>query len=265
VTLLIRSGQPARSVIQICGLSLVYQSRSGTVPALHNVNLDAREGEFVCVVGPSGCGKSSMLKLIAGLLRPTVGTARVNGFEVRAPTADIGIVFQSPILMAWRSVIDNILLQIEIRHGDVKAYRPLARDLIELVGLKGFEDAYPFQLSGGMQQRAALCRALIHDPSLLLMDEPFGALDALTREQMNLELQRIWMEKKKTVLFITHSIAEAVLLADRVLAMSARPGRILCDIPVSLPRPRTLQIMSHPDFTRIVDEVRGYLTSTLTA
>lgn len=248
-----------RSVIQVVDLGLVYQTRGGAVRALEGVNVEAKEGEFISLVGPSGCGKSTMLKVLAGLLRPTTGVVRVNGAEVRGPTPDIGIVFQSPVLMAWRSVIKNVLLQIEIRRGDVKAYRRVAQDLIELVGLKGFEHAYPFQLSGGMQQRAALCRALIHDPSLLLMDEPFGALDALTREQMNLELQRIWMEKKKTVLFITHSISEAVLLADRVLAMSARPGRILCDIPVDLPRPRTLQSMGRSEFSSITDKVRGYL------
>ncbi len=185
------------NVIEVTDLHLVYPTRGGPVPALEGVDLEAKEGQFLSLVGPSGCGKSTMLKVISGLLRPTQGAVRVNGAEVREPTRDIGIVFQTPLLMEWRSIIDNILLQIEIRHGDVKAYRDVAMELIELVGLQGFEEVYPYQLSGGMQQRAALCRALIHDPSVLLMDEPFGALDALTREQMNLELQRIWMERKK--------------------------------------------------------------------
>ena len=249
-------------VIEVTGLQLTYQSRRGRVHALDGVDITAREGEFIALVGPSGCGKSTVLKVIAGLLRPTGGSVRVNGGEVRGPTRDIGIVFQSPVLMAWRSVIDNILLQIEIRGGNVKAFRPKAAELIRLVGLDGFEHVYPYQLSGGMQQRAALCRALIHDPSLLLMDEPFGALDALTREQMNLELQRIWMERKKTVLFITHSISEAVFLADQVLVMSSRPGKILDRLTVGLARPRTLQSMGRPDFTGLVDEVRSHLQVT---
>jgi len=254
-----RIGRVVSNIIELSGLGLTYHTRGGPVHALENVDIEAKEGEFVSLVGPSGCGKSTMLKVVAGLLRPTSGVVRVNGAEVRGPTGDIGIVFQSPLLMAWRSVIDNILLQIEIRRGEVRAFRSKAQELINLVGLQGFEEVYPYQLSGGMQQRASLCRALIHDPSLLLMDEPFGALDALTREQMNLELQRIWMERKKTVLFITHSISEAVFLADHVLVMSARPGRILRRLSVNLQRPRTLQSMSRPEFTSLVDEVRSLL------
>ena len=201
----------------------------------------AAEGEFVALVGPSGCGKSTLLKLVSGLIPPSGGVIRVNRQPVRGPTASIGIVFQNPLLMAWRSTLRNVLLQIEIRGLPVADYRATAQELIELVGLEGFEDAYPHQLSGGMQQRVGLCRALIHDPDLLLMDEPFGALDALTREQMNAELQRIWMDRRKTVLFITHSISEAVYLADRVLVMSPRPGRIVGEINVDLPRPRTVE------------------------
>jgi NitT/TauT family transport system ATP-binding protein len=250
------------TVIEVAGLQLTYQSRRGRVHALDGVDITARAGEFIALVGPSGCGKSTILKVTAGLLRPSGGSVRINGLEVRGPTRDVGIVFQSPVLMAWRSVVDNILLQIEIRGGNVKAFRPKAAELIRLVGLDGFEDVYPYQLSGGMQQRAALCRALIHDPSLLLMDEPFGALDALTREQMNLELQRIWLERKKTVLFITHSISEAVFLADQVLVMSPRPGRILGRLTVELDRPRTLQSMGRPEFTKLVDEVRSHLQVT---
>src|SRR5262249_21538847 len=201
------------------------------------LSLAACEGEFVALVGPSGCGKSTLLKLVSGLIPLSSGVIRVNSELVRRPTASVGIVFQNPVLMAWRATLRNILLQIEIPGRDVEGYRAPARELIQLVGLDGFENAYPHQLSGGMQQRVGLCRALVHDPDLLLMDEPFGALDALMREQMNAELQRIWMERRKTVLFITHSISEAVYLADRVPVMSPRPGRIVGEIKVELARP----------------------------
>jgi NitT/TauT family transport system ATP-binding protein len=212
-------------------------------------------------VGPSGCGKSTLLKLVAGLIPPTSGTIRVNGSRVTGPTPSIGIVFQSPLLMAWRTVLENILLQVEIRGLPVEKYRAPARELIKLVGLEGFESAHPHQLSGGMQQRVGLCRALIHDPDLLVMDEPFGALDAMTRELMNAELQRIWIERRKTVLFITHSIAEAVYLADRVLVMSPRPGRIIGEIAVDLPRPRTVATTERPEFSQFTRAVRRHLNS----
>ena len=224
---LMPTGATNREVIAIEDVSLVYRAKNSAVHALDRVSIGAAEGEFVALVGPSGCGKSTLLKLVSGLIPPSGGVIRVNRQPVRGPTASIGIVFQNPLLMAWRSTLRNVLLQIEIRGLPVANYRATAQELIELVGLEGFEDAYPHQLSGGMQQRVGLCRALIHDPDLLLMDEPFGALDALTREQMNAELQRIWMDRRKTVLFITHSISEAVYLADRVLVMSlaARPHR----------------------------------------
>jgi NitT/TauT family transport system ATP-binding protein len=252
----------SREVIGIDGVSLVYRTKSTAVQALDRASLAASAGEFVALVGPSGCGKSTLVKLVSGLIPPSGGTIRVNGAPVRGPTPSIGIVFQSPVLMAWRTTLRNILLQIEIRGLDVTKYRATARELIDLVGLTGFEDAYPHQLSGGMQQRVGLCRALIHDPDLLLMDEPFGALDALTREQMNGELQRIWMERRKTVLFITHSISEAVYLADRVLVMSARPGRIVGEINVDLPRPRTVESTETLQFAHLTRQVRQHLSST---
>ena len=251
----------AGEVIGIEGVSLVYRGKSAEVRALENVTFAARDREFVALLGPSGCGKSTLLKLIAGLIPPTRGTIRVNGRKVAGPAPSIGIVFQSPLLMAWRTVLQNILLPIDIRDLPAADYIPAARDLIRLVGLDGFEHAHPHQLSGGMQQRVGLCRALIHDPDLLVMDEPFGALDALTREQMNAELQRIWIERRKTVLFITHSITEAVFLADRVLVMSPRPGRLVGEIVVDLPRPRNVATTEQPEFAQFTREVRRHLNT----
>src|SRR5262249_14233072 len=229
------TGEP-NEVIGLERVCLFYRSKNAEVHALDGVTLAAAGREFVALLGPSGCGKSTLLKLIAGLIPQSSGVIRVNGRPINGPTPSIGIVFQSPLLMAWRTVLENVLLQIEIRNLRVADYRAAAHDLIRLVGLEGFADAHPHQLSGGMQQRVGLCRALIHDPALLIMDEPFGALDALTREQMNAELQRIWIERRTTVLFITHSIAEAVFLADRVVVMSPRPGRIVGEVAVDLPR-----------------------------
>jgi NitT/TauT family transport system ATP-binding protein len=256
------TGATGREVIGIDDVSLIYRSKSSAVHALDRVSLQASKGEFVAVVGPSGCGKSTLIKLVSGLILPSEGVIRVNGQPVSGPTASVGIVFQNPLLMAWRSALQNVLLQIEIRDLPVENYGATAKELIELVGLEGFENAYPHQLSGGMQQRVGLCRALIHDPDLLLMDEPFGALDALTREQMNAELQRIWMERRKTVLFITHSISEAVYLADRILVMSSRPGRIVGEINVDLPRPRTVDSTETIAFTQFTRQVRKNLNSS---
>jgi NitT/TauT family transport system ATP-binding protein len=252
---------PAGEVIGVEGVSLVYRSQNAAVQALDNISFKAASREFVALVGPSGCGKSTLLKLISGLISASSGTIRVNGRPIAGPTPSIGIVFQSPLLMAWRTVLQNVLLQIEIRELRTADYLPAARDLIRLVGLEGFENAHPHQLSGGMQQRVGLCRALIHDPDLLIMDEPFGALDAMTREQMNAELQRIWIERRKTVLFITHSISEAVYLADRVLVMSPRPGRIVGEIAVDLPRPRTVATTELPAFVEFTRAVRRRLNT----
>ena len=250
------------AVIAVRHLDMRYRVPGGFVSALEGINLAAAAGEFVTLVGPSGCGKTTLLRIVAGLVPQTGGEVDVNGRPLRGPTRDIGIVFQVPALMAWRSVLDNILLQIEIRRLDVASYRGRALDLIKLVGLSGFEGRYPYQLSGGMQQRVAICRALIHDPSLLLMDEPFGALDALTREQMNLELQRIWLERRKTVLFITHSIPEAIFLSDRVCVMSPRPGRILETLAVPIPRPRTGATMQRNEFVGLVGRVREVMQAS---
>lgn len=241
---------------------LAYDTGSGPVLALDRVDVTIARGEFVAVVGPSGCGKSTLLKLLAGLLAPTSGGVAIKGKPVKGPSADVGIVFQSPLLMPWRSVLENILLQVEVRGLRKADYLEPARKLIDLVGLKDFADRKPYELSGGMQQRVGLCRALIHDPEILLLDEPFGALDAMTRETMNAELQRIWMERRKTVMLITHSIAEAVYLADRVLVMGPRPGRIIGEVAVDLPRPRRLDMAESPAFGQFAAQVRRLLNAT---
>ena len=247
-------------MISVEQVDLVYPSRGASLQALSAVSLAAAEGEFVSLVGPSGCGKSTLLKIIAGLIPPTRGVARVNGSIVTGAAGSVGVVFQSALLMPWRTVLQNVLLQIEIRGLPRADYREQARALLALVGLAGFENAYPHELSGGMQQRTGLCRALIHDPDILLMDEPFGALDAMTREQMNAELQRVWMQRRKTVLFITHSITEAVYLGDRVVVMSARPGRVLANIKVDFDRPRSLDtLVGDPKFAEYNKTIRGHL------
>ena len=215
----------------------------------------------MAIVGPSGCGKSTLLKMIGGLLPVSRGRISVSGRDVRGPPDDVGFVFQSPVLLAWRTVLANVMLQIEMRRLPRDRYLPKARALLGMVGLQDFERKLPWQLSGGMQQRASICRALVHDPAVLLMDEPFGALDAMTRERMNLELQRIWSETRKTVLFITHSIPEAVFLADRVLVMTERPGSIAAIYDVPLPRPRSLDVMGDPVFVALTQRIRKHFYS----
>jgi NitT/TauT family transport system ATP-binding protein len=247
------------SVIEYQNLRKVYNPDSGEVVALEEVNLEVGDGELLTVVGRSGCGKTTLLKLTAGLLAPTAGTVHVAGAPVRGPLTNVGIVFQSPVLLDWRKTLDNVLLQIEARKLNVEEYREKALELLELVGLKGFENKYPSELSGGMQQRASITRALIHDPPLLLMDEPFGALDAITRDEMNLELLRIWREARKTVLFITHSIPEAVFLGDRVIVMTPRPGKIAEIIPIEIPRPRKTALRDDSGFLKYVKHIRGSL------
>jgi len=233
--------------------------RQERVHALQDITLAVREREFVTVVGPSGCGKSTLLKILAGLIPASRGAVTVAGTAVAAPRRDIGIVFQNAVLLPWRTVMDNVLLPAEVQ-GLPKAQATVrARELLAMVGLDEFENKYPMELSGGMQQRAAISRALIGDPGILLMDEPFGALDAMTREQMNLDLQRIWQESGKTVVLITHSIPEAVFLADRVVVLTARPGRIARIVDVPLPRPRGLDVMEDPLFGRLTGEIRRLL------
>jgi NitT/TauT family transport system ATP-binding protein len=244
-------------VIAVRRLTKRYATGQGPVTALEDIDFNIIEGEFVAVVGPSGCGKSTLLKILAGLLPGSAGEAMLHGSRIAGPRRDIGVVFQSPVLFPWRTVRDNVLLPIDVQRLGRERHRQSAADLLALVGLADFAERYPWELSGGMQQRVAIVRALIHDPAILLMDEPFGALDAMTREQMNVELQRIWLEKRKTILFITHSIAEAVFLADRVLVMTARPGRIMDDVEVALPRPRALDMVNTAAFGDYVRRIRG--------
>jgi NitT/TauT family transport system ATP-binding protein len=243
--------------ITVRNLTKAYAARGASVTALDRITFGVGEGEFIAVVGPSGCGKSTLLKILAGLLPPTAGDALLRSTAIAGPRRDIGVVFQSPVLFPWRTVLDNVLLPVDVQRLGRDRHRQAGLDLLSLVGLQGFEQRYPWELSGGMQQRVAITRALIHDPAMLLMDEPFGALDAMTREHMNLELQRIWMEKRKTILFITHSIPEAVFLADRVLVMTPRPGRLLDDLTVNLPRPRSLDVMNTPEFGAYARHIRA--------
>ena len=252
------SARSARPVIEIKGVSKTYKTQDGEVPSLQPLDFDINEGEFLVVVGPSGCGKSTLLKMIAGLLPPSEGEIRVDGRVVKSPHRDVGIVFQSALLLPWRRVLENVMMPVEVKGLPVEEYRKRALALLKMTGLDGFERKYPWQLSGGMQQRAAICRALVHDPKIVLMDEPFGALDAMTRERMNVELQRIQAETGKTVMLITHSIPEAVFLADRVLVMSARPGKIDAIYDVTLPRPRTLDMMADPRFVEMTQKIRKH-------
>jgi NitT/TauT family transport system ATP-binding protein len=252
--------------IAIEEVSKVFRRGETTTHAIQKITLDVAEREFVSIVGPSGCGKSTLLRLISGLISPTSGSIAVGGRRVKGPIQDVGIVFQAPVLLDWRNVLGNVLFQIEMRGMRTEDYVERARGLLAQVGLAEFTDRYPYELSGGMRQRCSIARALIHDPGTLIMDEPFGALDALTREQMRLDLEALWLRREKTVLFITHSIDEAVLLSDRVVVMSPRPGRIERIISVPIERPRGLSARKHPEFLRIADEItniflsRGVLT-----
>ncbi|CAB3640598.1 Bicarbonate transport ATP-binding protein CmpD [Achromobacter mucicolens] len=245
-------------VLQARAVSVSYQTRRGSIDALRDVDLAVDEGEFVTILGPSGCGKSTLLKLAAGLLAPTRGHVEVGGAVVTGPSRDIGVAFQKPTLLPWRTVLDNVLLPSETAGERGADAERRARELLDLVGLRDFAGNYPNELSGGMQQRVGLARMLQRDPRLLLMDEPFAALDAMTREALTLELQRIWMRDRKSVLFITHSIAEAVMLSDRVLVMSARPGRVVEDFRVDIPRPRSMATLAEPAFTAAADHLRRH-------
>ncbi len=258
---------PVPTSIEVAGVSMVFRKGTTQTHALHEIDLTFGRGEFVAIVGPSGCGKSTLMRLMAGLLPATAGRIVFGGRPVTGPVKDLGIVFQNPVLLNWRTVLDNVMLQIEMRRLETRVYLDQARSLLELVGLGDFMSSYPRELSGGMKQRAAIVRALIHDPPVLFMDEPFGALDALTREQMRIDLESLLMDRPKTVLFITHSIDEAVLLANRVVVMSPRPGRIERIVPIDLPRPRALEGRALPGFTmahEIITEIflaRGVLRS----
>ena len=241
-------GSPDRDYLCVQGVSKVYASQDGPVRALDRVSMRARRGEFVSVLGPSGCGKSTLLMITAGLLPPSDGVITVNSRPITRARTDIGIVFQNPVLLEWRTALGNVMLQAEAKKLDRKSAEVRARSLLSAVGLGGFEHKYPHELSGGMRQRVSLCRALIHDPPQLLMDEPFGALDALTRDQLVLDLQQLWNERRMTVLFITHSVPEAVFLSDHVVVMTPRPGTIERVIDIALPRPRTLALRETAEF-----------------
>ncbi|WP_157608767.1 ABC transporter ATP-binding protein [Saccharomonospora glauca] len=246
--------------VEISDVTVRFRTKKRDVLALRDVGLNVEPGEFIAIVGPSGCGKSTLLKLTSGLLRPSAGRVRLQGEDVTGPRKDVGYVFQKAALLEWRTARKNILLQAEMRHLPAREAQQRADELIAMTGLSGFEDAYPHELSGGMQQRVALCRALLHRPPVLLMDEPFGALDALTREQMNVELRRIWRETGTTVLLVTHSISEAVYLADRVVMVTARPGTVAGVVDVDLPVERDYgRTMSDPEFARATQRIRDHL------
>ncbi len=239
-------------------ISKSYDTREGAeVLALDQTDFTVAPGEFVAVVGPSGCGKSTLLSLIAGLTPASSGRITIDGEEVKRPHPKIGVVFQTDLLLYWRTIVDNILLPIEIKGWNRRAYLPRVHELLEQVGLGDFGQKYPTELSGGMRQRVAICRALVQNPGLLLMDEPFGALDALTREQMVIDLQSMWSSVGNTVIFITHSIEEAIFLADRVLVMSPRPGRVDLDLRIDIPRPRGWKNRIEQKFADYMTQVRA--------
>lgn len=247
--------------VRIAGVSKMFRSLSGSVIALADFSMDVAKGEFVSLLGPSGCGKSTLLNLVAGLDRPTRGSITIGGTVVKGPFTRCGIVFQRDLLLEWRTALRNVLLQFELRGENPDKHMNRALELLELVGIQDFRDHYPRQLSGGMRQRVSICRALAHDPELMLMDEPFGALDALTREQLNDDLARICSHTGKTVIFITHSIAEAVFLSDRVVVMSPRPGRVVGEVMVGLGKARDRQLRATPEFSERVRAVRRILDS----
>jgi NitT/TauT family transport system ATP-binding protein len=252
-----KDGVRGDSFVRVTNVSKIFSSKNrAALKAVDNVSLDIQAGEFVSIVGPSGCGKSTLMMMVSGLTSVSQGQIQIQGQKISRPYTDLGIVFQRDALLEWRTVLDNVLLQLDIRGIDREQYRPFALELLDRAGLKDFANYHPWELSGGMRQRASICRALVGRPPLLLMDEPFGALDAMTREQMTLDLQRIWLDDRKTVLFITHSISEAVFLSDRVIVMSPRPGRIALDVKIDLPRPRKLSVRETPRFGEYVAEIR---------
>jgi NitT/TauT family transport system ATP-binding protein len=246
------------ALIEYSEVGKVFETRRGVpLMAVEDFNFTVHSGEFLSIIGPSGCGKTTVLRMTAGLTRPTKGTISVDGQEVTGPNPTTGIMFQAPVLLAWRTVLRNVLLPIELAGKSPKHYQDRAMKLLAMVGLEAFADHYPHELSGGMQQRVAVARALLHDPHVLLLDEPFGSLDALTREDMNLELTRVWDQSKKTAILVTHSISEAVFLADRVVVLSGRPGRIESVLAVPFPRPRNPDVKYDADFNALVAEIAG--------
>ncbi len=258
-------GAAGEPMVRLRDVSKVYGSlrRHGAdVEALKPLDLDIATGEFVTIVGPSGCGKSTLLSLIAGLLPPTTGEIDIGGRPVVGPYTDLGIVFQKDLLLAWRTILDNVLIQAEVRGLDRRRMAARAGELLNLVGLSGFEEFLPHELSGGMRQRVAICRALLHNPPLLLMDEPFAALDAITRDQLTLDFQRFWQRDRRTVVFITHNLIEAVFLGDRVIVMTPRPGSIAEILAIDLARPRNLAVRDTPDFARYTRRIHDIFIET---
>lgn len=238
----------ARPIIEMKGVSKTYRTRDGDVPSLKPIDFTITEGEFLVIVGPSGCGKSTLLKMVAGLLRPSTGEIRVEGRTIVKPHSDVGVVFQQPLLLPWRSVLANVMMPVEVKGLDKAHFGKRALDLLDMAGLADFAHKYPWQLSGGMQQRASICRALVHDPKIVLMDEPFGALDALTRDQLNVDLHHLWLRRRMTTVFVTHSISEAVFLSSRIVVFSPRPGRIVENVVLDLPAERRLAVKETPEF-----------------
>jgi NitT/TauT family transport system ATP-binding protein len=261
-----------KNFVELFQVSLRYGEDGDGTLALHDATLRVDAGEFVAVVGPSGCGKSTLMKVVTGLWPPTKGGVIVDSKEVDGPLSITGMAFQNPTLLPWRTTLDNVMLPLEIAQPHASRlrreramYEGKVRDLLALVGLKGFEDKFPWQLSGGMQQRASICRALIHDPKLLMLDEPFGALDMFTREELWLAMQDLWLARRPTVILVTHDLREAVFLADRILVMSARPGRIVAERTVDLPRPRTLAMTYEPYAVGLVQELRDHISAARVA
>jgi len=249
----VASNDVAMSVTHV---SKVYKTKSGGVHALDDLSMDIKKGEFVCILGPSGCGKSTLLWGMSGLHDITSGQIVLNGVPVTGPRPEIGMIFQEANLLPWRNLEQNIKFPFEIKKKDPKPYQTRIDNLLEEVGLAGFEKKFPRELSGGMQQRASIVRCLSYDPEVILMDEPFGALDAFTRDEMNLLIQKIWMETGKTIIFVTHNVTEAIFLADRVVVLSPRPGRISRIFPIDLPRPRTIEQTYSPAFIKVVLEIK---------
>ncbi|KAB1642244.1 ABC transporter ATP-binding protein [Gulosibacter chungangensis] len=251
-------------LLDVDNVGIKFETKRRSVEALRDVNLEVQQGEFISIVGPSGCGKSTLLRAVAGLTVPTSGGIQLRGSEVQAPRQDVGFVFQRPALLPWRDVRGNIMLQAEMRGLDKKQATRRCDELLELTSLTDFTKALPHELSGGMQQRVSLCRALLHDPDVLLMDEPFGALDALTREHLNVELQRLWAQTGMTVLLVTHSVPEAVYLASRVVVMGPRPGRIIEEFEVDLPHEREYEpTLEDPRFHAVAGRTRELLGSPM--
>lgn len=246
------------ALVDLRGLEKVYTTRTGDVHALSDVDLQIEEGEFLAIVGPSGCGKTTLLKILAGLEEHSRGSAAIGEHPIAAGNGDVGMVFQKATLLPWRDILSNVLLPLSLRRRPTAADRQKALDLLRMTGLDEFSGKRPHELSGGMQQRAAICRALVHDPSLLLMDEPFGALDAMTRDILNVEVNRIWRETGTTAVLITHSISEAVFLAERVIVMSPRPGRIVDEIEIPFGKERTLDLLGEPDFAALTSRIRSH-------